>query len=57
MNLVGYQENHWEEEGIQALLLTGQTIITSILYRMNDYAEGIKRDYRQDAEQNMGTIF
>ena len=36
MNLVGYQENHWEDEEIQALLLTGQTIITSILYRMND---------------------
>jgi signal transduction protein with GAF and PtsI domain len=36
MNLVGYQENHWEDEEIQALLLTGQTIITSILYRIND---------------------
>ena len=23
---MGYQENHWEEEEIQALLLTGQTI-------------------------------
>jgi signal transduction protein with GAF and PtsI domain len=35
INLIGYQENHWEEEMIQALLLAGQTITTSILYLMN----------------------
>ena len=29
MNLIGYQENHWEEDEIQALF-AGQTIITSI---------------------------
>jgi signal transduction protein with GAF and PtsI domain len=36
INLIGYQENHWEEEMVQALLLSGQTITTSILYLMNN---------------------
>ena len=34
--LIGYQENHWEEEEIQAMLLAGPTMITSILYLMNN---------------------
>jgi signal transduction protein with GAF and PtsI domain len=35
MNLVGYRENNWPEETVQALVSAGQTIITSILFLMN----------------------
>ncbi len=35
MNLIGYRENDWGENEIQALISAGQTIITSILYLMN----------------------
>ncbi len=35
MNLIGYRENDWKEDEIQALTSAGQTIITSILYLMN----------------------
>jgi hypothetical protein len=35
MNLIGYRENDWGEDEIQALISAGQIIITSILYLMN----------------------
>jgi signal transduction protein with GAF and PtsI domain len=35
MNLIGYQENHWEEDEIRALLFAGQIIITTILSLMD----------------------
>jgi signal transduction protein with GAF and PtsI domain len=35
MNLIGYRENDWKEDEIQALTSVGQTIITSILFLMN----------------------
>jgi hypothetical protein len=34
--LIGYQENDWEDEQIQAMVSAGPTIITSILYLMNN---------------------
>ena len=36
LNLIGYQENDWEDEQIQAMVSAGPTIITSILYLMNN---------------------
>jgi len=36
MNLIGYQENDWGDEQIQAMVSAGPTIITSILYLMNN---------------------
>jgi signal transduction protein with GAF and PtsI domain len=36
MNLIGYQENDWEDEQIQAMVSAGPTIVTSILYLMNN---------------------
>lgn len=35
MTLIGYQENQWEEEEIQAMMSAGPTIVTSILYLIN----------------------
>jgi signal transduction protein with GAF and PtsI domain len=36
MSLIGYQENDWGDEQIQAMVSAGPTIITSILYLMNN---------------------
>jgi len=36
MNLIGYQENHWEEDEIRALLFAGQIITTTILSLMDN---------------------